>query len=203
MAAKPASRRQPKPSAGKILTAALDLAEQDGWATIRMMHIAKKLGVGLADIHRHHNDMDAIANAWFDQAFAALLASPPAGFTKRSPADRLSIVITRWLDALAAHRRVSAQMLGQKLYLSHPQHWGPMVFSLSRLVHGILDAAGIDSHRRQRQVEELGTTFIVLATLRMWCKDDSEDQERTKAFLRTRLAQGDRVMARLFGGSSG
>ena len=203
MAEKPTSRRKRKPDAAQILRTALGRAARDGWANVRMMHLAADLGVALRDIHAHYRDMDAIADAWFGQAMTALLAPPPRGFAGKPAKDRLYIAITRWLDALAGHRTVTAQMLGQKLYLSHPHHWVPMVFSLSRLVHAILDAAMIESRGRQRQAEELGGTLLVLSTLRVWCRDDSEDQQRTRENLRRRLDQGDRLMARLFGGKDG
>jgi hypothetical protein len=73
-----------------------------------------------------------------------------------------------------------------------------MVFSLSRLVHLILDAAMIDSHGRQRQADELGGSMLVLATLWVWAGDDTPGQERTQAFLARRLEHGDRLMARMF-----
>lgn len=199
MAKKPTSSRKTRPAAGAILDAALALAERDGWANVRMMHVAAHLNCSLAAVHAHYRDMDAIADAWFGRALAALLAPPPRGFAKLPPKERMFIILTRWLDALAAHRTVSAQMIGQKLYPSHPHHWVPMVFSLSRLVHALLDAALIDSRGRQRQAEELGGTLLVLATLRVWCGDGSAGQERTRAFLKARLDRGDRLMSRVFG----
>jgi len=202
MAAKPKSRRKPNLTPERIVKTALGLAERRGWRNVRMMHVADDLGVSLADVAACYRDMNAIADAWFTQAQAAMLAPPPRGFAKKPAKGRLYIVITRWLDALAAHRAVSAQMIGQKLYASHVHHWLPMIFSLSRQVHWILDAAQIESRGRQRQAEEVGGTLVVLATLRVWCRDDSDGQERTRAFLLKRLSQGDQVMARLFGGAS-
>ena len=73
-----------------------------------------------------------------------------------------------------------------------------MVFSLSRLVHLILDAALIDSSGRKRQIEELGVTMLVLEILRVWAGDDTPGQERTQAFLARRLEHGDCLMARMF-----
>ena len=104
----------------------------------------------------------------------------------------------RWLNALAVERQVSVQMIRQKLYPSHPQHWIPIVFSLSRLVHLILDAALIDSPGRKRQIEELGVTMLVLEILRVWAGDDTPGQERTKAVLARRLEHGHCLMARIF-----
>jgi hypothetical protein len=72
-----------------------------------------------------------------------------------------------------------------------------MVFDLSRLVHWFLDAARIASTGRRRQLAEAGLTAIVLAGLRVWRRDDSTGQERTRAYLRRRLAASDRWLGRL------
>jgi hypothetical protein len=103
----------------------------------------------------------------------------------------------RWFDALAPQREVTVQMVEAKLYLSHPHHWVPMIFDLSRLIHWFLDAARIVSTGRARQLAELGLTAIFLASLRVWRRDDTVGQERTRRFLRRRLAQSDRWLGRL------
>jgi len=47
----------------------------------------------------------------------------------------------------------------------------------------------------QRQMEEVGLTGLFLATLRVWLRDDSDNQENTRAYLKRRLALADRTMA--------
>jgi hypothetical protein len=75
-----------------------------------------------------------------------------------------------------------------------------MVFNLSRLIQWLRDLAGLDAGGRRKQIEETGLTALFLATLAVWCRDDTENQERTRAFLKHRLAQADGLMARLFSG---
>ena len=198
MARKPKKRRDEKLTPDKILTATLEIAQSRGWANVRMNHVAAYIDVSLVDLHRHYQDMNAIADSWFARALTDMLVSPNEGFSDRPARERLFIVIVRWLDSLAEHHQVSAQMIHQKLYFFHPQHWLPMVSSLSTLVHWVLDAAMIDSHGRQRKLEELGTTLLILATLRVWVEDDSESQTRTHTFLRQRLGQLERVTQLLF-----
>ena len=185
-------------SADAIVNAAIALAARESWARVRMIHVAVYFDVPLAPIHDQFHDMDAIADAWFVRASQTLAANQKRGFAQMPAKDRLFEVIMRWLNALAAERQVSVQMIRQKLYPSHPQHWMPMVFSLSRLVHLILDAALIDSTGLKRQTEELGVTMLVLAILRVWAVDDTPGQERTQAVLARRLEHGDCLMARIF-----
>ena len=109
--------------------------------------------------------------------------------------ERLHLLLMRWFDALAPHRAVAGQMLAEKLYPSHPHHWAPLIFNLSRTIHWLLDAAGDDSAGRRRQLIEIGLTGIFLATLRVWTRDESEGQTRTRDFLSRRLEAGDRLLA--------
>jgi AcrR family transcriptional regulator len=151
----------------RIVDAALELAETQGWANVRLYQVADPADLALADVGAAFRDLDAIANAWFARALAALERLPPDAVADRPPPERLEIAMMRWFDALAPHRAVTAQMLRTKLYLSHPHHWVPLIFDLSRLVHWFLDAARIASTGRGRQLAEVGLSAIVVAALRV------------------------------------
>ena len=179
--------------ADRIVDAAIALAEERGWENVRLYLVAERLGIGLDNIGREFRDLDAIANAWFGRARRALLRLPAADLIGRPPPERLHAAMTTWFDALAPHHAVSGQMMDAKLYPSHPHHWVPMVFDLSRLMHDFLDVARIASTGRRRQLAEVGLTLIFLATLRDWRRRPEHAGER----LRRRLATADRLLARL------
>ncbi len=141
-------------------------------------------------------DADAIADAWFARALRAMLREPEPGFDALPPSGRVHAVLMRWFDAQAAHRRVVGSMIGAKLHPSHPHHWVPMVFSLSRLIHWVLEAARLDARGLPRQAEEVGLTLLFLRALRVWLDDRSPGQERTRAFLRRNLGWLDRLPRR-------
>jgi AcrR family transcriptional regulator len=185
-----------QPRADRIVDAAIALAEERGWENVRLYLIADRLGVGLDEIGRQFRDLDAIANAWFDRARRQLLRLPAAAVAGRPPPERLHVAMTTWFEALATHHAVTAQMLDAKLYPSHPHHWVPLVFDLSRLMHDFLDVARIASTGRRRQLAEVGLTAIFLATLRDWLRRPERASER----LRRRLAAADRWLARLDAG---
>jgi hypothetical protein len=84
-------------------------------------------------------------------------------------------------------------MLRAKLHPSHPHHWVPMIFDLSRLMHDFLDVARIASTGRQRALAEDGLTLIFLATLRDWLREPG----RTPEPLLGRLRRADRWLGRL------
>ena len=186
---------EPSPLRARIIETSLELAHEVGWEDVRLHAVAERVGLTLAEIGALFRDVDAIANAWFEQALHAVQELPPEALEGLPPPERLETVVMRWFDALAPHREVTAQMLGQKLYLSHPHHWVPMVFDLSRLIHWFLDAARIGGTGRLRQAEEIGLTALFVSTLAVWTRDASPAQERTRAFLRRGLANSDRVLA--------
>jgi AcrR family transcriptional regulator len=181
----------------RIVDAALELGEQRGWSNLRLYQVAERAGLSLAEVGAAFPDQDALANAWFARALAALESVPPDDLAGRPPPERLHIVMMRWFDALAPRRELTVQMLEAKLYLSHPHHWVPMIFDLSRLVHWFLDAARIASTGRGRRLAEVGLTAVLLASLRVWRRDDTIGQERTRLYLRGGLAVADRWMRRL------
>ena len=189
--------RQPR-LADRIVDSALDLAEEAGWQGVRLRLVAERLGITGAQVRAHYRDLDAVADAWLARADAAMLAPPDAGFAELPARERLARVIGRWLDALNDHREVTGQILAAKLYLVHVHHAVGLVLWLSRTVQWIREAALLDAAGRRRQVEEVGLTCLFVATLRLWVRDGSPDQMRTREFLDRRLGDADQVMAWLW-----
>jgi AcrR family transcriptional regulator len=179
--------------ADRIVDAAIALAEERGWENVRLYLVADRLGIGLGEIGNQFRDLDAVANAWFGRARRTLLRLAPTALAGRPPPERLHAAMMAWFDALAPHHAVTVQMLDAKLYPSHPHHWVPMIFDLSRLMHDFLDVARIASAGRRRQLAEVGLTMIFLATLRDWRRRPEGAGER----LSRRLAGADRLLARL------
>jgi AcrR family transcriptional regulator len=187
----------PDPLRDRIFDAAVAVAEEDaGWYDLRLHLVARRLDLPLATVLDHFRDADAIADAWFARALRAMLREPEPGFDALPPSGRVHAVLMRWFDAQAAHRRVVGSMIGAKLHPSHPHHWVPMVFSLSRLIHWVLEAARLDARGLPRQAEEVGLTLLFLRVLRVWLDDRSPGQERTRAFLRRNLGWLDRLPRR-------
>lgn len=193
------TRRKPRQGelADQIVDEAIALAEETGWQDLRLRQVAERLGVPLSAVLAHYRDLDGVADAWFGRAWAAMLAAPPAGYYELPVKERLYLALLRWFDALAPHRAVSVAMIRTKIYPSHPHHWVPLVFNLSRSIQWLREVAALDAGGLRRQVEEVGLTALFLATLAVWAEDDSEGQERTRAYLRRRLGAADCAMARL------
>ncbi|MBX9698118.1 MAG: hypothetical protein K2X74_01720 [Acetobacteraceae bacterium] len=177
-----------------ILDAALEEAAAVGWHDLRLRHVAERLGLGLADLRACYRDADAIADALFARALAAMLATPvDAG---AAPSARAATVLLGWFDGLGSHQALAGQMIREKLWPSHPHHWVPMVFNLSRLVHWWREAAHLDAGGLRRQAEEVGLTLALLSVLPLGLSDRSTRRMRTRQGLARRLRFLDGLAAR-------
>ena len=198
--------RRASADAGRIVDAAVALADQVGWPRVRLFEVARRLKLPLPAILTHYRDLDAVADAWLRRGETAMLAArEKPGFDRLDPPERLYRVIVAFLDALAVHRRVTAEIFRAKLYVGHPHHNLALLFWLSRTVQWVREAALLrnDAGGRalgdvRRRIEETGLTALFVATLWVWASDRSPRQQRTRAFLKARLMRADRAMARLF-----
>jgi AcrR family transcriptional regulator len=185
-----------------IVAAALAIAAEDGWEQVRLSAIAERTGIPLVSIADRFRDVDALANAWFAEARLAVFAVPFASLDEQ-PADvRLAVVLEAWLDHLQPERVIAIDIIRAKLHPSHPHHWVPLVFDLSRLVHDFLDAARIPGRPPLRPAQEVVLTAITLAMLADWAADDSDAAATTKRRLRRRLAGVGALVGRFSRGSS-
>jgi AcrR family transcriptional regulator len=184
--------------ASRILDTALELGETRGWDAVHLHEIARIIGIDLADLRRHYDRKDAIAEAWFDRADAALLAAPRAPeWTDLAVRERLHRAIFSWLEALAPHRRVSAAMLRYKLQPGHIHLQALGLARVSRTVQWIREAACLAAVEWRRELEEVALTAIFLSTLAYWLTDESPGAERTHALLGRLLAAADWAATRL------
>jgi AcrR family transcriptional regulator len=176
--------------AERIVDAALALAEEKGrWSAVRLHDVADRLGVPTAEVLDHFRDLDGVADAWFMHALKAVVGPKPPGFLELPEWRRIELCLLAWFDALAPHRRVTAQMLRGKLHLPHLHHWVPMIFNLSRTIQWLREAAQLSGEygTDKAEREEVGLTALFLAALIVWTRDDSAGAERTKRFLRREL----------------
>lgn len=178
-----------------IVDAAVAQGRAEGWDRVRLADIARDLKVPVSEVLGAYRDLDAVADAWFARATAAM-ADAGARAVRQPPKKRIETAMLAWFDALAPQRRVSAQMLRTKLYPAHPHHWVPMIFSLSRTIQLLRDVAGLDAAGRRRQIEEIGLSALFIAALGVWCADESENQKKTRAFIARWLAAADRALTR-------
>lgn len=175
--------------AERILETALDRAQVVGWHDLRLREVAGELGLPLTEVLARFRDQDALADAHFRRLLAAMIAPPPdpAAFAVLSPRERAEAVLLRWFEAAAARRAVTVAMLRGKAWPGHPHHWVPMVFSLSRLMHWVREAAQLDRGGLARMVEEIGLTDAFLVGLATFALDRTGDLTATRRTLAAAL----------------
>lgn len=188
MARQSASPPPPVDDSARILDAAIDLAEAGSWEAVRLHDVARKLDIGLEDIRIHYREKEDLVEAWFDRADRAMLLDARAPtFAALGTRDRLTRAMLAWLGALAEHRRVTREMIINKLEPGHLHFQIPALLRISRTVQWMREAAGRESTFLWRAIEETATTAIYVATFCHWLYDDSENAARTRAFLDRRL----------------
>ncbi len=185
----------------RALEAALEIAEERGWQRVRMRDVAELVGVPHARILDAYRDLDAVADAWFLRGWKGMLAPKAPGFNALPAQQRIETCMLGWFDALAPHREVTVQMLRGKAHLPHPHHWVPMIFNLSRTIQWLREAANLQAPygTRRAEMEEVGLTWLFVATLWVWSRDQSLGQQRTRRFLRRRLSEADNAMTQIWG----
>ncbi len=178
----------------RILDTALVLAQEHGWENIRLHDVARALGISLDDIRQHYREKEDLVDTWFDRADAAMLKEAElAGFESLSAHQKLHRLIMAWLGALAPYRRVTRQMLVNKLEPGHLHVQIPALMRISRTVQWLREAAGITASWTRRAFEETTLTGIYLLTFSGWLFDDSPRAERTSRVLDRLLGIADKV----------
>jgi AcrR family transcriptional regulator len=175
-----------------ILEVALQLAERSSWDAVHLFDVAHEMGVGLADIHRHFPNKDALAEAWFDLADAALLrlAHTP-GWQQVPQRQRLHHAYTEWLATLAPHRRITREMIGYRLQPEHVHLQARGVMRISDTVQWIREVAMLPEVGWRREAAETVLTTIFLTVFAHWLFDESPQSRRTQALLSQLLRAAD------------
>mgnify|MGYP000042641454 FL=1 len=171
-----------------IMETALSLAESSSWESTHLYNIAEQLDISLEQIRRYYPQKDDIVEAWFDLADNAVLSSKPGEeFSEQSRCERLQHVMMTWFEALAAHKRITGEMLLYKLEFGHVHLQVLGIMRISRTVQWFIEAAQIDSTGAKRILQESGITAVYLATFSYWLCDDSSNQQKTRRFLKRAL----------------
>lgn len=186
--------------AQQILDVALELAELHSWESLRLHEVAAGMGIALDEIREHYREKEDLVEAWFDRADSAALRDAATVELKNlTTRERLHRIIMTWLEALARHRRVTRQMIVNKLEPGHLHFQIPALMRISRTVQWMREGAGLNASLPRRALEEAGLTSIYLATFICWMRDESPGSDDTRRFLHKLLSVADRFS--LGGGS--
>lgn len=177
-----------------IVMTALRLAEAaGGWDPVHVHAVAREAGVTMEELLRHFPDKDRITEGFFDLADAAMTAAAhEEGWPRLPLRERLFATLAAWLNALAPHRRIVADMLGYKMHPEHIHLQVRGVARISRTVQWWRELSLSPTTGWRRELEEAVLTSIYLTTFARWMVDGSPGAERTRRQLRRALALAER-----------
>lgn len=175
-----------------IVNTTLRLADQRSWEAIRLHEVAQAAGISLEDIRHQFREKDAIIDAWFDHADAAMLEQAAgAAFMTQPVRQRLEYALWVWLGALQPYRRVTREMILAKCEPGHVHIQLPAVLRISRTVQWWREAAGANDTYARRALAETALTAIYLAVFLHWLNDDSAGAEATRRLLERLLLRAE------------
>ena len=168
----------------RIVDAALELADGQGWEAVRLFDVANAAGISLDDIRAHFREKEDLVDAWFDRADQAMLQAATQPEVKGlPPKERIHRLIMVWLETLAPHRRVTRDMILGRLEPGHLHVQFPALLRISRTVQWLREGARRDATFVRRALEETVLTSIYVTTFCYWLRDDSDQSRNTRRLL--------------------
>lgn len=180
---------------GKIVEAALRLAESQGWAGLSLDQIANEAGVSLADFRKEFSSKVEILAAYTRSIDDAVLAKVTAADAAIAPRDRLFDVLMTRFELMARHKAGLARIKQDMQY--RPGESLAQFGVAARSLYWMLAAAGIDAEGTRGALRLPGIMGIYARVFDIWLEDDDPGLARTMAALDSRLRRGERVMQRI------
>ena len=169
---------------GRVVEAALDLADSQGWRRTTLSDIARAAGLSLADLHAQLRSRGAILAACV-RHFDQIALAGPAPDKDEKPKDRLFDLLMRRFEALKPHRKAVRSMAWDSL--GDPA----ALLALKRLMASMgwmLEAAGVPTAGVAGLVKRRILLFAYASVLAVFLRDDSPDLGKTMAALDRRLS---------------
>ncbi|MFM2044734.1 MAG: hypothetical protein RLY86_3310 [Pseudomonadota bacterium] len=171
-----------------ILSAAMDLAAEQGWSRTTLAEIARRADLPLAEIYRTTGGKPGILEALSRHADAQVL-SGSAPDMEDHPRDRLFDVLMRRFDALGPYKPGLMAVAD-----AAPRDPLPALCTLRQIrrsMEWMLEAAGLSADGWQGAVKSRALAGLWLSLMRVWFQDETEDQAKTMAALDARLRRLD------------
>jgi ubiquinone biosynthesis protein COQ9 len=176
---------------GRVVAAALKLAETRPWGEIALFDIAREAGVSLLDLKQTIRSKDDILNA-FGKAVddEVLRRSQVNSETGEGARDRLFGVLMTRFDVLQPYRAALKHIVADIGMTPSLTMFGRMM----RSQQWMLVAAGIPAEDLGGNVRKAGLVGLYAQVMRVWLDDEDPGMARTMAELDKRLRSGERWM---------
>jgi ubiquinone biosynthesis protein COQ9 len=173
---------------GRLIAAALRLADTRPWADIALLDIAEAAGLTLSDLKGVAASKTELVTAFMSAIDDAVVQAAPKRDDAQPARDRLFEVIMGRFDVMMPYKTALKSIaqasafdpaLIQPFYAA--QHW-------------MLQAAGIGTDGTQGSVRMLGLGSLYGAVFRTWLDDEDPGMARTMAALDRRLRRGEQTI---------
>ncbi len=182
----------------KATEALMSLLAEQPWHKATLDVVATRAGLSLADLAATvQNRFDLLDHFGATTNIRAIKIAEDEGGSE-AVRDKLFALLMARFDVLAPYKPAIAALAksarrdpGLALYFAHRVRQAMSLF---------LEAAGVNSSSAQGSVKAAGLSVLYGRVLRVWFKDDSEDQAKTMAALDKALADAETWGKRLSGG---
>ncbi len=179
----------------RVITAALALAESEGWRRVGLAAIAAKAGLSLAETHALFPAKLAILDGFARRMDRAVLEGGAANGEDETVRDRLFELLMRRFEAMRPYRAGLKAVLRDTV-LVDPLASLCALDNLRRSMVCTLEAACIPAGGLAGRLRAKCLGLVFLLALRVWLGDKSEDMAPTMAALDRGLARAERLACR-------
>ncbi len=170
---------------GKLVAAALKLAETRAWSEITLLDIADAAQLPLDDVRRAVGSKSQIVAAFMRMVDDEMLKRAPTKVADNVRRDALFEVIMSRFDVLAPYKS-ALKSITQSM-----QTDTSLLMPYLNAQRWMLTAAGIDADGPAGLVRTTGLASVYSSVFRTWLDDDDPGMARTMAALDRRLRRGE------------
>lgn len=176
---------------GDILKATMTLAAREGWLGLSLREVAAGAGIGLDELRGRISGTSGLLRLLSKRLDTAMLAADQNELAELEPRERLFELLMLRFDAMTPYKQGLVR-LGQDMPRA-PELLAQTLCNLDRTARWLLEAADIRYPGPRARLARRLLTAAYLSALRVWVRDDSEDQAKTLAELDKRLSQLERL----------
>jgi AcrR family transcriptional regulator len=176
---------------GRIIAAALRLAEARRWGEMTLRDIAEEAGSNLVELRQSFATKADILAAFVRAVDDEVMRRAPRRAPDQAARDAIFEVVMSRFDVLAPYKSALASIArdagldcGLARSAIASQHW-------------MLQAAGVDTEGGRGAVRVAGLASVYASVFRTWLADDDPGLARTMAALDRRLRRGERNLEAL------
>lgn len=180
---------------GKIIDAALRLAETRGWSGLSLDEIASAAGCNLAEFRQEFQSKAQILAAFtraVDDAVLAKIGRPEGGTVSR---DRLFDVLMTRFEVMAPYKAALRRTLADLRF--RPGESLVQVGAAGRSMYWMMAAAGLEADGPRGTLRIPGLMGIYARVFDIWLEDDDPGMARTMAALDSRLRRAEGMVRRV------